>query len=340
MMSPIDMLQELLDQNQFEPLPETLHSDSIKLIYLMNDAVESFLVFHHAAITGTFLPDYEGEIQYDIYAAEKAGSDSGSNSDIDTNSDSTSHSGTDTRSHIVIRQGDSVCTIFYDSLDFEMHLYNYGRLGHFWVSGYEYLRQIEYRIAILRDKLDYIGADACTEEERKLALLTEFPPLNYNYYPSASMDYIVERENSMVPSAEAVDMVKELAREAGDRVMQAWLQLYGSHPNHMIAGRIAAMFHKKNHARLADLIDKKIRDASAVYPDRDLGPEMNGRREELLAKAEGAAAAHEAAGFLSRIVAEEPFTVSPDSIELNVYVMSFYNGFSNRTSHIQKIELP
>ena len=33
----------------------------------------------------------------------------------------------------------------------------------------EYLRQLEYRFAILRDKYDYLGAEYCTDEEKKLA---------------------------------------------------------------------------------------------------------------------------------------------------------------------------
>lgn len=58
-------------------------------------------------------------------------------------------------------------------------MYNYGELGHFWVKGYENLRVMEYQIAILRDKYEYLGEKYCTEQERKLAMLRDFPPLNY-----------------------------------------------------------------------------------------------------------------------------------------------------------------
>ena len=59
------MLQELLEQEQFELIfPERPISGQpdIRLVYLMNDAVESFLVFHNARMTGEYRPDYEGEI--------------------------------------------------------------------------------------------------------------------------------------------------------------------------------------------------------------------------------------------------------------------------------------
>ena len=45
------------------------------------------------------------------------------------------------------------------------------------MKGYEYLRQLEYRIAILRDKLDYLGENSCNANERELASLAEFAPL-------------------------------------------------------------------------------------------------------------------------------------------------------------------
>ena len=51
MMDAFEMLQELLAQGQFELiLPEAFETaklmDKLRLVYLMNDAVESFLVFH------------------------------------------------------------------------------------------------------------------------------------------------------------------------------------------------------------------------------------------------------------------------------------------------------
>ena len=60
------MLAELLQQEQFELLiseeDQTDHSveTDIRLVYLMNDAVESFLVFKEAKMTGKYLRDYEG----------------------------------------------------------------------------------------------------------------------------------------------------------------------------------------------------------------------------------------------------------------------------------------
>lgn len=101
----------------------------------------------------------------------------------------------DGRFVLVIKQDDTVLTLFFEDLELEVHLYEYAYTGHFWVKDYEYLRQLEYRLAILRDKYDYLGEAYCTEEEIKLAALVEFPPLNYCCYPAVPEKYIVPREN-------------------------------------------------------------------------------------------------------------------------------------------------
>ena len=63
MMDAFEMLQELLAQGQFELiLPEAFETaklmDKLRLVYLMNDAVESFLVFHQVKMTGSYQSDY------------------------------------------------------------------------------------------------------------------------------------------------------------------------------------------------------------------------------------------------------------------------------------------
>ena len=142
-------LAQLLEQDQFELIfsekiqkedltskREVPQGQDIRLVYLMNDAVESFLVFRDARMTGEYHADYEGELEASL---NKQGEEF----------------------VLVVRQGDTVVTLFFETLDLEVHLYEYAYTGHFWVEGYEYLRQLEYRFAILRDKYDYLGAEYC-----------------------------------------------------------------------------------------------------------------------------------------------------------------------------------
>ena len=189
-------LAELLEQDQFELLlsknriKDMHRKQDISLVYLMNDAVESFLVFHNATITGQYKSEYEGGLLAVLDKKEE-------------------------EYVLVVHQGDSVITLFFEDLLQQKNLYNYGDIGHFWVKGYEYLRLLEYRLAILRDKCDYLDIDCSTPEERKLAALVEFPPLNYCCYPAVPEKYIVPRQNPWQPSDEAIDLMIEIAKEAG-----------------------------------------------------------------------------------------------------------------------------
>ena len=123
------MLAELLQQEQFELLiseeDQTDHSveTDIRLVYLMNDAVESFLVFKEAKMTGKYLRDYEGMLDATLSKEEET-------------------------YILTVWQDDQALTIFFKQLELEVHLYEYGEVAHFWVPGYEYLRLLEYQIAI------------------------------------------------------------------------------------------------------------------------------------------------------------------------------------------------
>ena len=139
----LEKLAQLLEQDQFELIFSESgagRGQDIRLVYLMNDAVESFLVFRDARMTGEYHAEYEGELEASL---NKQGEEF----------------------VLVVKQGKTVLTLFFEEMDLEVYLYEYAYTGHFWVKGYEYLRQLEYRLAILRDKYDYLGEEYCTEEE-------------------------------------------------------------------------------------------------------------------------------------------------------------------------------
>ena len=179
-----EKLNLLLEQEQceFVDIPDGFtgqtESGELRLIYLMNDAVESFLVLKNARMTGNYVRDYEGEFEgsvekadWDLCEAEYIPGDS---------------SGAE-------------CVLLYSLKIFcwKQQLYNYGELGHFWVKGYENLRVMEYQIAILRDKYEYLGEKYCTEYEGKLAMLRDFPPLNYLFLSGSTGEVYCSDGQSM-----------------------------------------------------------------------------------------------------------------------------------------------
>lgn len=304
----LEKLVQLLEQNQFELI---FTEQDIRLVYLMNDAVESFLVFQNARMTGEYKDDYEGELDATL---EKQGQ----------------------KYVLIVHQGDTVVTLFFENLIQENHFYEYGTIAHFWVKKYEYLRQLEYRLAILRDKYDYLGEKSCNEKEKQLAQLVDFPPLNYCCYPAVPAKYIVPRENPWEPSEDALMVMEELAERAGDRFMKVVLKLYRKYPIPFLAKRIGNMLHRNRHSKVVDLIDREIQEASKKYPCRYFGRDIELKVHQTMNAVKERQNQLKEKGQQSVILREEPFTTAQDSIAYKIYLMIWKQGILNRKVVIEE----
>ena len=307
------MLEELLEQDQFELLPAKEGDTECRLVYLMNDAVESFLVFRGAALTGHYLEDYEGALTWSM-------------------------SRDAIRYVLVVRQGDNAVTLLFENLDLEVQLYNYGEIAHFWVPGYEYLRQLEYRIAILRDKCEYLGPEYCTPEERRLAHLAYFPPLNYCCYPAVPAKYIVPIPDPWNPSEEALNVMEELARECGNKKLGWRLKFYRRHPWPLLAKRIAAMLHRTECEDVVDLLSRRLREAVQDYPRRSFGKVTDNAIKRLEQQAEERRQELARQGIRAEVLREEPFTIAQDNLEFHVYLMIWETRGRDRRVRIETIK--
>lgn len=304
----LEKLVQLLEQNQFELI---FTEQDIRLVYLMNDAVESFLVFQNVRMTGEYKDDYEGELDATL---EKQGQ----------------------KFALIVHQGDTVVTLFFENLIQENHFYEYGTIAHFWVKKYEYLRQLEYRLAILRDKYDYLGEKSCNEKEKQLAQLVDFPPLNYCCYPAVPAKYIVPRENPWEPSEDALMVMEELAERAGDRFLKIVLKLYRKYPIPFLAKRIGNMLHRNRHSKVVDLIDREIQEASKKYPCRYFGRDIELKVHQTMNAVKERQNQLKEKGQQSVILREEPFTTAQDSIAYKIYLMIWKQGILNRKVVIEE----
>ena len=304
----LEKLVQLLEQNQFELI---FTEQDIRLVYLMNDAVESFLVFQNARMTGKYRDDYDGELEATL---EKQGQ----------------------KFVLIVHQGDTVVTLFFENLIQENHFYEYGTIAHFWVKKYEYLRQLEYRLAILRDKYDYLGEKSCNEKEKQLAQLVDFPPLNYCCYPAVPAKYIVPRENPWEPSEDALMVMEELAERAGDRFLKVVLKLYRKYPIPFLAKRIGNMLHRNRHSKVVDLIDREIQEASKKYPCRYFGRDIEIKVHQTMNVVKERQNQLKEKGQQSVILREEPFTTAQDSIVYKIYLMIWKQGILNRKVVIEE----
>ena len=298
-------LERLLESGQFELVSDKPENGKIRLIYIMNDAVESFIVFDNARLTGTYDSKFEGSVTASLTGNEK-------------------------EYVMVVHQNESVFSIFFQKMYMENHLYNYGKIGHFWVKGYEYLRNIEYKIAIVRDKREYLG------EELKLTHLSDFPPLNYCCYPSVPQKYIVPKDDPWTPSNEAIQVMYDMAELTRDRKMQRMLKFYKNHPEKCVAKIIASMLHRNSHKELVDYLINIFVKASENYPVRNFGKE-NEKLEKYIKKAEQLKEELSKDGIEASVITEEPFVGVKDSIEFKVYLMIWKKGVLNRKVELRRI---
>lgn len=314
-MNAYQMLETLLRQNQFELLEgeNGFHTrQDIHLVYLMNDAVECFLVFRDARITGEYLAEYEGGLQARL-------------------------DGEEGRPALVVHQGRNVFTIFFEALEPEFCLYNYGEIGHFWVKGYEYLRQLEYRIAILWDKYEYMGEGCCNEEEQRLAWLAKFPPLNFCCYSSVPPQYRPDREDGWELAEEAWEVMGELAEEAGDVSLLRALKQYRKHPGKWMANHVAVLLRRKAHAKTVDLLAERLKRAASAYPDRSFGPERDSRYAVIMNAARTEQKALMEQRIQAVVLREEPFVRGADNIDFKAYLMIWKLGILNRKTEIRTL---
>ena len=303
-------LAELLGEDQFELVAVNDEKDPQDQKAASESAFSEAI--GNARMTGVYKPDYEGEILADL-----------------------SRQG---REYIlVVHQDDSVVTLFFETLSLEKHLYDYSRIGHFWVEGYEYLRQLEYRLAILRDKYDYIGGDSCNALEEKLSALVEFPPLNYCCYPAVPEKYIVPRENPWIPSEKAFEVMGEIARQAGDRTFVRWLEIYRKLRFKWVARKLAGMLHRTKHIQVTMCLSEKLREASSGYGNRSFGKEADEELRVLTEKARTKQAELNEQGMGSEVLREEPFTIARDSLGFKVYLMKWNKGRKDCTVEIEEI---
>lgn len=292
---PFEKLKLLLDQGEFELLEDEAEKNKgnrYRLVYLMNDAVESFLVLENGRMTGEYQREYDGEIEAELREYEGT----------ETFRETTE--GRKKKYVLTVHQGESVCTLLFTGLKEEVSLYNYGEIGHFWVKGYEYLRQLEYIFAILRDKREYLGDRYCNRREQKLAALA---------------------------------VMEELLKEVGDKQLLRLVRLYAMFPVKILTRYIAMQLHRSKHKKVAQVLLQLVRQAAKAYPERKFSGKEEKQFREQRKRAQDYAKEWEAKGYRTDIFREEPFVASRDSIEGKYYVMIWKKGFRNQKAKIEEI---
>ncbi len=233
-------LAQIFKENVFE-LMEKMDETQYYVVYMMNDAIESFLVFEDAVMIGEFEKENDEMVQ-------------GRLDKINENY------------ILAVRQGGrNSFTIRFSRLRLENNLYQYHNIGHFWVKNDEYLRQINYRLGIMQDKYQFLGEEVCNQEELELLSFYEFAPLR-NYICVSW-----EKEESFQSSDQGIEAFLRLAREANDYSMEKWLIRYQNRQSEWSEWILKMMLKTVSHKRVIDLLINKIDQASLKYIERSFG---------------------------------------------------------------------
>lgn len=301
-------LAQVFELNVFEPVYMDGEKD-VHAAYLMNDSVESYFVFEHSVMTGQY-KNIECEQLAGIEKTPKG------------------------YMLIVNQGGENIFTISFDRLGMKSAYFNYGCLGHFWVKGYEYLRQLEYQLADVRDKYRYLGDTSCTRLERVFMQLADFPPIKK--YKSVPDKYYVPYPDAIYP--EAVEYLIETAESVGDKHMSRLLYSYLKKPDILKCNIIAAMFHRRTHSSFIDKIIKDVRKEADKYVNRRFSTDEERQYQQVHKRAVKAMNSYKAAGYECLLYREEPFMYSKDSITYKEHVLVFRNGLFNRKCYIYTFE--
>ena len=144
------LLNQLCEERALEIIRGDEHT--LYIPYIMNDAVEAYCVLTDAVIPGSLPTDPGQADAIELTEGEQ-------------------------KRGLGIRKGDQILTtVWYGNCMYVQKLYQYHRIMHCWVHGNEHMRMLVYMIGTVRDKLEYLGEEACNEKERSLIPLLEYRP--------------------------------------------------------------------------------------------------------------------------------------------------------------------
>lgn len=208
--------------------------------YMMNDALECYLILANGTMTGTYDTESDMEISVEL---------------LDT----------DQGPAAIFRQGDtSVFTLWYEESFCECRCYRYDQIGHFWAAGEEHWRRLVYIIGTICDKFRYMGETVCNEKEQELMALMEFAPFRYYSPIHESLDAYYDETEA------GIACMKRLAEEAGDREFLRLIKLYEIIPFKTHTARyLANAMQKPKRNLLYQLIYEKVAEAASEYPERE-----------------------------------------------------------------------
>ena len=222
--------------------------------YMMNDAVENYLILRNCRLVGKFHPELKERQEAQI-AELKDGY------------------------VLAFRQGtENSFTLFFKEIEEKVQYYRYHEIGHFWVNGQEQWRQLVYITGTIHDKYSFLGEESCNEMEKRLLHLIEFLPFQYYSPVHGSL------ENDYPETEEGIAAMEYFAAQANDTTYLRWIRWYRRFP--WLKKRLANMLLKPKREALYQCIYTAVKQASEMYPMRSYDEDTKKMIEEARKQAD------------------------------------------------------
>lgn len=222
----------------------------IYIPYMMNDALECYIVLKDAVLVGEQMADKKQYTEVEIHNEGE-------------------------RSALVVKQGDeNTFTVFFHDAVMEKKYYRFDSICHFWESGQEQWSQLVYIVGTMYDKFAFLGEESCNQEERAILELIEFAP--FRYLAPAKQLFEELYETTKAGSRKML----ELAKEAGDFRYYWAVKFYLIFPLERIAKILSGMLTRPARYRLYRHIYKRAVKGASAYPERVYDKELKNEIKE------------------------------------------------------------
>lgn len=285
-----ERLAEIFECQVFElcKSPVSENGSDYFVPYMMNDALEYYLILKDCRVVGEYQNGKETETTGQIVEEEQG-------------------------YVLIVRQGvDNVVTLHFREIEESVACYQYHRIGHFWVKGEEQWRQLVYMVGTIYDKYEYLGEEFCNQKELDLLHLIGFAPFRHWSPVHESL------EERYPATYEGIDVMEQLAEEANDTAFVKMIRFYRKFPSRKLENILSKRLLSPKRETLYRLIFEKVSEASGEYQKRDYGKDLNKmiekKRKEvhdtLLAKGfHGAYPEYQKNNTHVFVVEEHPFTI-------------------------------
>lgn len=261
---------------------EPFVSNRLYIPYMMNDALEYYLMLEDCQMIGNFSKRIPKDTTLEIISNVSSANNSQA-ATANGKGSCTQNSITNTISRYALifhYNNGSILTIWFSECLQVLNFYQYHRIGHFWTEGQEHLRRLVYIIGTLHEKFTYLGTSACNEIEQSLLPLIEFAPFRYWSPLHESLDdYYCDSEEGLL-------CMYNLAIEAGDKSYARMIRFYHCLPYMLqstkcIQNILAKKLASPKREALYELLCRKIHLASKSYAVRDYGEKTNAEIEKI-----------------------------------------------------------